>query len=115
MRQLLQLIAGVRVAEPADHGDAILLPEAIEHDASTAVATVATTPFAEGTSAFTAAFAVALGLLALVTVLGRLEQRSSGQVHPPLAIDLGDEHLDLVADVHHIFDGGDTVVRKLRD
>src|SRR5205823_3649596 len=52
--------------------------------------------------------AVVLGGLGFLT-LGGLEQRAPRQVHAALSIDLGDQDLNLVADVHHVLDSRDTV------
>src|SRR6266536_1677305 len=47
--------------------------------------------------------------------LARLEQRPPREVDPALAIDLGHQHRDLVADVHHVLDARHPIVGKLGD
>src|SRR5205085_11264918 len=87
--------------------------------ATTAIATVATTPIASvATSALAersapgAGAAVRLRAFALVT-FGRLEQCAARQVYPTLAVDLGNQHLDLIADVDHVLDRRHAVVGQL--
>src|SRR5262249_35420135 len=95
---------------------------------ATSIATRTTVTIAEAaaTAAFTTptfgertppilALTVATGLLALLAVLGRLEQCAARQVHATLAIDLGDQHLQLVANFDHVLDARHTIVRQLRD
>ena len=75
---------------------------------------VATAPLVEGRRPrrrHRVAVARVLLTASLFAALGRLEQRSAREVDAALAVDLGDQHLDLVADVDHVLDGRHAVVR----
>ena len=70
---------------------------------------------ATGKSTLGAALALSRGATLWASLLTRVEQRSTREVDAPLPVDLGHQDGDLVADVHHILDARDTVVRQLGD
>src|SRR5690606_38235955 len=53
--------------------------------------------------------------LALFPALGLGQERLAAQAHAPVAVDVGDHDLDLVAEAHHVFGLLHAIPREVRD